>query len=80
MYKLKDFYIAVALMSTGFQLKDVEAVPDQKYMVFVFEDPDNRIPKVIEAYWAGELKVNALGFMHNLKELRSRLAYAQSKG
>ena len=76
MYKTKDFYLAVTFMTLGYFLRDVEAVPNQKYVMFVFEDENEELPALADEFWAGNLTVNPLDFMHNNKELKSRLHFA----
>jgi hypothetical protein len=70
--KINDFYQAVILMTTGFQLLRLEH-GDSKFSVFVFVDPNNNAQETISDYWSHKVKVDARKLIENINELKSRL-------
>lgn len=71
-FKLKDFYQAIILMTTGFPLLRLER-GNHKFVTFVFDDPKFLAEETLGRYWEGKIKVNAKDLINNIKELKTRL-------
>lgn len=72
MFKTKDFYQAVILKTYGFKLIEIER-KKIKFVVFVFDDSDNKAEEVIANYWNHHLKLEVRDFVENISELKSRI-------
>ena len=70
--RLNDFYQAVILMTTGYQLLRLER-ENSKFATFVFADPDCRAEETISDYWNHKVSVDARTLIENINELKTRL-------
>lgn len=71
-FRLKDFYQACVIKTLGFQLKRLEG-GDQKFKVFVFDDPDFMAEEKLGQFWDGQLKVDPKLLIQNIRDLKNRV-------
>lgn len=71
-YKSNDFYQAVVIKTAGIPLLRLEK-SSEKFYIFVFADPNNRVEEIISKYWTNSLKVDAQELIENINELKSRI-------
>ena len=71
-HKLNDFYQAVLLKSVGFPLVRLER-DDSRYVVFVFDDPEEKVNDTINDYWNRNIQVDARTLIENINELKTRI-------
>lgn len=71
-YKLNDFYQAVILKTTGFNLLRLEK-GSGRYVYFVFNDPEQKAEEIIERYWNRDIQVIARDLIENINELKTRI-------
>lgn len=71
-FKLNDFYQAIILMTTGYQLLRLER-GHSKFAIFVFADPQETAQATISNYWARKVSVDARALIENINELKTRL-------
>jgi hypothetical protein len=70
--RLNDFYQAVILMTTGYQLLRLER-ENSKFATFVFADLDGSAEETISNYWNHRVSVDARELIENINELKTRL-------
>jgi hypothetical protein len=70
--RLNDFYQAVILKTVGFPLIRLEKTGD-RFVTFVFNDPQNQAEKTIRNYWNRSLPVEARDLVETINELKTRL-------
>ncbi len=71
-FKLNDFYQSCILKTLGFQLLRLERI-NSRFVVFVFNDPDDKAEEIIESYWNREIQVTARDLIETINELKTRL-------
>lgn len=69
-YVTKDLYEAAAILAKGQKLLRLD--PQEGYFLFVFEDKE-KCEKVSNAFWSGELKVNAKAYANALRDLKCQI-------
>jgi hypothetical protein len=72
LFKTRDFYQAVVLMTSELDLLSLEK-SSEKFVTFCFSDPKSLASKIIEQYWSDELRINPKDLIRNIKELKNRL-------
>jgi len=75
-YRSKDFYQAVVLKTYGLKLMGLEK-GSEKFVIFIFDDPDGVAEEVLKEYWARNLNVQARDLVENISELKTRI-YSQN--
>jgi len=67
-----DLGCCAACVALGFELKELKREEGQKKVKFVFLNND-RIKKVVDQYWNGNLQVNASEYFSAIKNIKNRL-------
>jgi hypothetical protein len=70
MQKISDISIASSLISVGAKFSGIERNPNGR-ADFTFEDDENFIKESIDLYYRNELKVSALAFANNFRNLKN---------
>jgi len=70
--KLQDFYQAVILKTVKFPLIRLEKSGD-RFVTFVFSDPNYKAEKTLKKYWNKELPVEARDLIETINELKTRI-------
>ena len=71
-FATKDFYISALLKALGFGLLRLEKTKS-KFVVFVFSDPQNKAPELIQRYWNRQIKIEPRTLIEQIHELKSRI-------
>lgn len=71
-FKINDFYQAVILKTVGYPLLRLEQ-GNGNYLDFVFKVSPEEAEKVLQQYWAREIKVVARDLVENINELKTRI-------
>ncbi len=72
LFRIKDFYQACVIKTLGFPLLRLEG-GDQKFRIFVFDDPDFMAEERLGQYWDGLLMVDPKDLINNIQDLKNRL-------
>lgn len=70
-YLLSDIGCTSALVTAGFQLKNIDK-SNRKKAVFIFE-LSKELTVAVQDYWVDNLQVSARRFHENMKMIKSRL-------
>lgn len=71
-YRSKDFYQAVILKTYGLNLVGLER-GNEKFVTFVFDDPEGIAEDVLKEYWNRNLNLQARDIVENISELKTRI-------
>lgn len=71
-YKSKDFYQTVILKTYGLKLVALER-ETEKFVTFIFDDPNNEAETILKEYWNRHLKLQARDLVENISELKTRI-------
>lgn len=71
LFSTSDLGCSAALISTGFELVDLDKANPRK-VLFIFEKRIG-IEETVNEYWSGKLQLNARGLFDNIKMLKNRL-------
>jgi hypothetical protein len=69
-FALSDFYAAVFLRSSGFDLIGIDKTSDPRRFNFIFKDKARRA-KLLDDYFAGRAKVDVRQFIIAIKETKN---------
>ena len=70
-FQTYDLGISAALISTGFQLADLDKSNNRK-VLFIF-NRDEGIDDAVNEYWSDRLQVNARDYFETIKMIKSRI-------
>lgn len=70
-YKTTDIFVSTVLVCMGYT--DISIERNGKQTTFVFEDPSEEIPAVVEDYFNKKLEIEPNLLFMELKNLKSRL-------
>jgi len=71
-YRSKDFYQAVILKTYGLNLLGLER-GKEKFVTFVFDDPEGIAENILKEYWERNLNLQARDLIENISELKTRI-------
>lgn len=71
-YETKDFYQSVILKTYGLKLIGLDRGIN-KFVTFIFEDPNNKAETVLQSYWNRTLNLQARDLIENISELKTRI-------
>ena len=71
-YRCRDMYLAVALMAHGLKLIEIEKLSNDKRMIFVFKDQEDR-KNIVQKYWTYEDNLPSKKVFESLRTIRDRL-------
>ncbi len=77
-YAIVDLGEAVALLTLGFNLIEMQPSTNGKYKVFFFEEhleasEEKNIKSVVDEYQRKKLQVDAQSFYRSMKEIKNRI-------
>lgn len=70
---MQDLGLAIALVSSGYELIELERAPYGKRVTFRFLASNDAIHQSAQDYWSGKLMVDAKTFWNESKNIKTRL-------
>ncbi len=72
LYKSQDFYLSAVCLSAGLSLIRLDK-NGERYVTFVFSDPQNQASQIIANHWNRTLMVYSRDLIEAINEIKTRL-------